>query len=141
MSYTIRSPLSIGSQSIKEPDVTSLTDEEGQSNRVSIGVAPRHEEARDEVKEIQKISLAETRLIRTWRVILLILLVATAATVSSLTYNLLRNKERDANKATVCTHVNRKFHILDAVITHRPVLDYTLVSEVRTNDSRGYSDA
>jgi hypothetical protein len=62
-----------------------------------------HEEARDEIKEIQNISRTETRLIRTWRIILLALLVITAAAVSSITYVLLEQKEYAAFQASVRT--------------------------------------
>jgi hypothetical protein len=60
-----------------------------------------YDEARDEIKEIQNISRTETRLIRTWRIILLALLVITAATVSSVTYVLLQQQEYAAFQASV----------------------------------------
>jgi hypothetical protein len=61
------------------------------------------EEARDEVKEILKMSRTETQLINTWRVILLLLLVITAAAVSSITYVLLKQEEEAAFKVSVRT--------------------------------------
>lgn len=62
-----------------------------------------YDEARDEIKEIQNISRTETRLIRTWRIVLLALLVITAATVSSVTYVLLQQQEYAAFQVSVCT--------------------------------------
>jgi hypothetical protein len=58
-------------------------------------------EARDEIKEVQNISRTETRLIRTWRIILLALLAITAAAVSSVTYVLLRQEEYVAFEVSV----------------------------------------
>jgi hypothetical protein len=74
-------------------------------------------EARDEIKEIQNISRTETRLIRTWRIILLALFVITAAAVSSITYVLLKQEEYVTFQASVRTVETRdkiresNFHI------------------------------
>jgi hypothetical protein len=62
-------------------------------------------DARDEIKEIQNISRTETRLIRTWRFILLALLVITATAVSSVTYVLLQQQEKATFQASVRTLV------------------------------------
>jgi hypothetical protein len=62
-----------------------------------------YDEARDEIKEIQNISRTETRLIRTWRIILWVLFVITAAAVSSITYLLLQQEEYAAFQASVRT--------------------------------------
>jgi hypothetical protein len=62
-----------------------------------------YDEARDEIKEIQNIRRTETRLIRTWRIILLVLFVITAAAVSSITYLLLQQEEYAAFQASVRT--------------------------------------
>jgi hypothetical protein len=66
-----------------------------------------YDEARDEIKEIQNISRIETRLIRTWRFILLALLVITATAVSSVTYTLLQQQENASFQASVRTPVTR----------------------------------
>jgi hypothetical protein len=63
------------------------------------------DDARDEIKEIQNISRIETRLIRTWRLILLALLVITATAVSSVTYVLLQQQEKATFQASVRTLV------------------------------------
>jgi hypothetical protein len=73
-------------------------------NSVSVDTAMYgYGEARDEIKEIRNISRTETRLIRTWRIILLALLVITAAVVSSTTYALLRHREYVAFEVSVRT--------------------------------------
>ena len=72
------------------------------------------EEARDEVKEILKMSRTETQLINTWRVILLLLLVITAAAVSSITFALLQQEEDAAFKASVRSAT---FLLLSAAVT------------------------
>jgi hypothetical protein len=96
-----------------EEDGSSVSDTDGEGSSkaggVTVGTAGdsksfsghESEQGRDEVKEIQKMSRTETRLIRTWRVILLVMLVITAAAVSSITYVLLRREENAAYKATV----------------------------------------
>ena len=98
-----------------DEDASSMSDNDGEASKgggtVATGKSSNHEyeEGRDEVKEIHKMSRRETQLIRTWRVILLVMLVITAAAVSSITYVLLRKEEHAAYKATVrflsmCTH-------------------------------------
>jgi len=88
-------------------DAHSMSDDDGQSSKGGMSVASARtspyqaEEARDEVKEIQKMSQIETQLIRTWRVILLVMLVGTASAVSSITFLLLQKNENTAYKATV----------------------------------------
>jgi hypothetical protein len=85
-------------------DDSCLSDDDARSKggtTIASGTNSRREEDRDEVKEIQKMSRTENRLIRTWRVILLVLLVVTAAAVSSITYVLLKREENAAYKATV----------------------------------------
>ena len=93
--------------SYTKKDAHSMSDDDGQSSKGGISVAScrtsphQAEEARDEVKEIQKMSQMETQLIRTWRVILLVMLVGTASAVSSITFLLLQKNENTAYKATV----------------------------------------
>ena len=93
--FIMTSSLVLGCPS-RTDDSSSITRSSQQSN-----AHHQSEEVRDEVKEIQKMSRRETQFIRTWRIILLVMLVGTAAAVSSITYELLRNNETTAYKATV----------------------------------------
>ena len=89
------------SSSMSDTDGGGLSKGGGSIGTGSKSSAQEYGERRDEVKEIQKMSRLETRLIRTWRVILLVMLVITAAAVSSITYVLLKREENAAYKATV----------------------------------------
>jgi hypothetical protein len=85
-----------------------LDDKDANDISTSIDTAiTGYDEARDEIKEIQNISRIETRLIRTWRFILLALLVITATAVSSVTYTLLQQQENASFQASVRTLVTR----------------------------------
>ena len=59
------------------------------------------EGGRDEVKEIERLSQKETSVIRTWRIILLVLLLLTAVSVTTVTYILLKSEDENAYKAVV----------------------------------------
>jgi hypothetical protein len=85
-----------------------LDDKDANDISTSINTAVSgYDEARDEIKEIQNISRIETRLIRTWRFILLALLVITATAVSSVTYVLLQQQENATFQASVRSLVTR----------------------------------
>jgi class 3 adenylate cyclase len=55
----------------------------------------KEEDDRDEVKEIQKLAKRETRNIKVWRSIVVLLLLAVGASVSTLTFIFLRDEETD----------------------------------------------
>lgn len=57
--------------------------------------------SRDEIKEIERLSHKETTVIRTWRIVLLALLLLTAVSVTTVTYLLLKQKDENAYKALV----------------------------------------
>jgi hypothetical protein len=85
-----------------------LDEKDANDSSTSIHIAVSgYDEARDEIKEIQNISRTETRLIRTWRFVLLALLVITAAAVSCVTYVLLQQQENATFQASVRTLVTR----------------------------------
>ena len=77
------------------------------------------EGGRDEVKEIERLSQKETSVIRTWRIILLVLLLLTAVSVTTVTYILLKSEDENAYKAVVSaslfllslTHHHTCFHL------------------------------
>ena len=52
-------------------------------------------EARDEIKEIRKLSAKDTAWIRRWRYTVLILLLVTAVTITFITYRMLINQENE----------------------------------------------
>ena len=81
--------LSIGSfqREIEEEDPTKCTDPS---------------ESRDEVKEIEKATRAETRRLRLWRVVVTAVLLLTALAVTLTTYDLLRKEQQKRFETAVC---------------------------------------
>jgi predicted MFS family arabinose efflux permease len=56
---------------------------------------------RDEVQEIEKSAMSDTKWIRRWRLLLIFMMTATAATVTFVTYQFLEDEQEDNYKESV----------------------------------------
>lgn len=69
---------------------------------------------RDEVQEIEKASMNDTKWIRRWRLLLIFMLIATAATVTLVTFLFLEEEQDNNYKASVC-HASRVFRHVQSI--------------------------
>jgi len=87
-----------GSYVFDEDDVSVSEETEGQSSNV--GEMPLEGE-RDEVKEVQNFAKRETTRVQLWRLVVLLMIICTGAGVTTLTYILLREEDKEDFETTV----------------------------------------
>ena len=92
---TFSCPLTIPpTQVIMQPPSSKLNYQEGSSSAGGDNMSVNSSGQRDEVQEIERWSSRETARVRTWRVLVTVLLTVTGVAVSVSTYILLRSEEQ-----------------------------------------------